>query len=44
LHDITGRLILEQGCAGKAVLDLSQLPQGIFYLKIGGSSHKIIKH
>ncbi|MBR3986444.1 MAG: thiol protease/hemagglutinin PrtT [Bacteroidales bacterium] len=44
LYDITGRLILEQECAGMAVLDLSQLPQGIFYLKIGGRSHKIIKH
>lgn len=43
LYDITGRLLLQQKCQDSATLDLSELPQGVYFLKNGGSSHKVIK-
>jgi len=43
LYDISGKLLLQRKCETSATLDLSHLPQGVYYLKNGGNSHKIIK-
>jgi len=43
LYDISGRHLLQQECHGTTTIDLSQLPQGVYYLKNGTSSQKVVK-
>lgn len=43
LYDISGRLVLRQLCQGSATLNISSLPQGVYFLKSGTHTAKVVK-
>lgn len=45
LYDMTGRLVHRQNCNGYALqLSISHLPAGVYYLRAGGLTTRILKH
>lgn len=43
LFDITGRMVMSQHSDGTLTLDVSSLPQGVYFLRAGASATKFVK-
>lgn len=43
VYDMSGRLVKQQPCGARTILDISTLPQGVYFLKNDTRCHKIVK-